>query len=118
MRIKDKMSMPMMPTLWASAWLLLVSFFHHNHVSAATLEQIEAAETILEEMEEKVKNFTIELEKAYEKRCQTDTYDRCLNNNYYDCLSKFPNQECIKDKFNTSDCEVGGSSCNGEFVER
>jgi hypothetical protein len=116
------MSMP----LWA---LLLVSSFHHYHVSAATLEQIEAVETLLEEMEEKVIAFGVELENAFEKRCETDTHVTCLNNSYYDCSSKYPNQECIKaDQFNASDCEDGGSSpinsgdggssCNGEFVER
>ena len=120
------MSMPLL--LLGAAWLLLVSSFHHYHVSAATLEQIEAVETLLEEMEEKVIAFGVELENAFEKRCQTDTYDTCLYNNYYDCSSKYPNQECIKaDKFNASNCGDGGSSpisgdsgssCNGEFVER
>jgi hypothetical protein len=111
--------------LWA---LLLVSSFHHYHVSAATtLEQIEAVETLLEEMESKVIAFGVELENAFEKRCETDTNVTCLYKNYYDCSSKYPNQECIKaDQFNASDCEDGGSSpinsgdggssCNGEFL--
>jgi hypothetical protein len=113
--------------LVGAAWLLLVSSFLHYHVSAATLEQIEDVETLLEEMEEKVIAFGVELENAFEKRCQTDTYDTCLYSNYYDCSSKYPKQECIKaDQFDASDCEDGGSSpisgdsgssCNGEFVE-
>jgi hypothetical protein len=38
--------MPLLFLMWATAWLLLVSSFHHNHVSAAvTLEQIKAVET-------------------------------------------------------------------------
>ena len=116
-----------MPLMWA-AGLLLASSFHHHYVSAATVEQIEAVETLLEQMEEKVIAFGVELENAYEKRCHIDTYDTCLNNNYYDCSSKYPNQVCIKvDKFNASNCGDGGSgpisgdggsSCNGEFVER
>ena len=85
-----------------------------SQLSAATLEQIEAVETLLEQMEEKVIAFGVELENAYEKRCHNiDTYDTCLNNNYYDCWSKFPNQMCIKDKFNTSGCDI---SCNGELL--
>jgi hypothetical protein len=97
--------------MWAAWLLLLASFFHHNHVFAATLEQKEAVENILTKMEEKVIAFGVELENAYEKRC--DTYDTCLNKNYHDCWSKFPNQMCIKDKFNTSGCD---SSCNGELL--
>jgi hypothetical protein len=98
--------------MWA-AGLLLASSFHHHYVSAATVEQIEAVETLLEQMEEKVIVFGVELENAYEKRCHIDTYDTCLNKNYHDCWSKFPNQMCIKDKFNTSGCD---SSCNGELL--
>lgn len=101
--------------MWA-AWLLLSSF-HHNHVSAAAnLEQIMDVIKNLTKMEEKVIAFGVELENAYKKRCETDTYNICLNNNYYDCSSKYPNQMCIKDKFNTSDCEDGGIYCNGELL--
>jgi hypothetical protein len=112
--------MPLLLLMWATAWLLLVSSFHHNHVSAAvTQDQIEAVEKILLEMEDKVKALGNEVKNAYEKRCHPDTYERCLYNNYHDCSSKYPNQICIKDRFNTSGCEVdGGSSCNGEFVGR
>ena len=118
-------TMPLL-LMWA-AGLLLASSFHHNHVSASTFEQRAAIETLLQ-IEEKVIKFGVELENAYEKRCHIDTYDTCLNNNYYDCSSKYPNQVCMKaDKFNTSNCGDGGSSpisgdggssCNGEFVER
>ena len=79
-----------------------------------TTEQQNEVESILEGMQDEVKAFRDEIERVYKSRCDSQTLMECINNNYNDCSSTFPDQKCVKpDEFVVSDCG-DGYSCNGE----
>jgi len=61
--------------------------------------------SILGDMEDEVKKFRDEIERAFMLRCDSDTLSDCGSNNYNDCSSAFPNPTCSK--ISTSDCGCG-----------
>ena len=95
----------------------LLFFFRSSQLANAQNE--DAAESFLIQMEEYVKEIRDEIERVYnQSRCENETLAGCINNTYNDCLSTFPNQQCIKpDEFVVSNC-WDGYSCNGECDQR
>ena len=107
------MTKPCPPILLAAASLFFFSC-SRRLAYAATTEQQNEVKSILTGMEYEVKAFRDEIERVYKSRCDSQTLTECINNNYNDCSSTFPNQKCVKrDEFVMSDCG-DGNSCNGE----
>jgi len=64
-------------------------------VDAATLEQEIEFKAVLERMESDVLALRDEIERVYQYRCDLSTLDDCGYNNYNDCSSTYPIEECI-----------------------
>jgi Mg-chelatase subunit ChlD len=81
---------------------------------AASADKDDEVKLILQSMEEDVLRFRDEIERAYGSRCESDTLNQCARNNYNDCSSVYPNQECMsgEDGLVISACG-DGTRCNG-----
>ena len=101
------------PTVISSlALLLFVSPASRQFATAQTLEQkMDEVESILIKMEDEVKAFRYEMERVYTSHCDSQTLNECLRNNYNDCMSTFPNQQCA---FVMPHCGDTPTSCAGK----
>ncbi len=71
-----------------------------KRVDSATIEQENNFKSVLKKMESDVLALRDEIERVYQYRCNLSTLDSCGNNNYNDCTSKYPNEECaVEDEF-------------------
>jgi Mg-chelatase subunit ChlD len=83
--------------------------------SAASFEKEQAVKVILQQMESDVLAFRDEMERVYAARCDTSTLTECSRNNFNDCSSTYPNQQCMAaDELIISACG-DGQSCNGQW---
>mmetsp|Transcript_17970 Transcript_17970/g.32529 ORF Transcript_17970/g.32529 Transcript_17970/m.32529 type:complete len:631 (-) Transcript_17970:1364-3256(-) len=81
--------------------------------SASSLDRENEVKLIMQRMEYDVLAFRDEMERAYTARCDTPTLTECSENNFNDCSSTYPNQQCMKaDELVVSSCG-DGESCNG-----
>ncbi len=80
---------------------------------SATREQEIEFKAVLERMESDVLALRDEIERVYQYRCDLSTLDECGYNNYNDCTSAYPNEECVvEDEFKIN---CGGDlACKGE----
>ena len=100
------------PTVISSLALLLFVSPSCQFATAQTLEQkMNEVESILFKMEDEVKAFRYEMESNYRSRCDSQTLNECLRNNYNDCMSTFPNQQCA---FVMPHCGDTPTSCAGK----
>ena len=82
--------------------------------SAASFEKEQAVKVILQQMESDVLAFRDEMERVYAARCDTSTLTECSRNNFNDCSSTYPNQQCMAaDELIISACG-DGQSCNSK----
>lgn len=86
-------------------------------VDAATLEQEIEFKAVLERMESDVLALRDEIERVYQYRCDLSTLDDCGYNNYNDCSSTYPNEECIVQNDYALQCG-GGKACTGKTNEK
>ncbi len=82
-------------------------------VDAATLEQEVEFKAVLERMESDVLALRDEIERVYQYRCDISTLDECGYNNYIDCTSSYPHEECIVQSDFVLQCG-GGKACTGK----
>mmetsp|Transcript_9291 Transcript_9291/g.20093 ORF Transcript_9291/g.20093 Transcript_9291/m.20093 type:complete len:668 (-) Transcript_9291:4-2007(-) len=79
---------------------------------AMSFEKENQVKMILQDMEASVLAFRDELERLAASRCDTATLLQCSNNNYNDCSSTYPNQQCMAaDELVVSACG-DGETCN------
>lgn len=98
-----------------SKLLILVAMHRCQFTDAADSDKENEVESILKRMESDVLAFRDEIERVYSARCETQTLTDCAYNNFNDCSSTFPNQQCLKaDELIISACG-DGITCNGEF---
>jgi len=50
-----------------------------------------------QQMEAEVLAFKDEIERAYGRRCDESTLAQCSRNNYDNCSSVYPNEECMSE---------------------
>ena len=94
--------------------ITLVASLVVSLANATSLDKEDEVKSILRRMESDVLAFRDELDCVYSARCETKTLTECTKNNFNDCSSTFPNQQCMKaDELVISACG-DGVSCNGE----
>ncbi len=99
-------------TVLSSLALLLFVSPSRQFATAQTLEQkMDDVESILIKMEDEAKAFRYEMERVYRSRCDSQTLNECFRNNYNDCTSTFPNQQCA---FVMPHCGDTPTSCSGK----
>ncbi len=100
-----------LPAFLSLALLLFVSSSHHFATAASLEQKMDEVESILLKMEDQVKAFRYEMEDVYRSRCDSQTINKCLRNNYNDCISTFPNQQCA---FVMPQCGDSPTTCAGK----
>ena len=101
-------------SLSAAALLALASPQQYS-ANAAIADKENEVESILNRMVSDALLFRDEIIRAYRLRCETETLTECARNNYNDCSSTFPNQQCMKKEELVVSACGDGESCNGEY---
>lgn len=75
---------------------------------------------VAEKMKQDALDLAAEVERLYAARCDPATYTLCEGNNYNECSSQYPNQECLGSSFARSDCtgdvvDPQEGQCSGLF---
>lgn len=98
-------------SLSAAALLALASPQQYS-ANAAIADKENEVESILNRMVSDALLFRDEIIRAYRLRCETETLTECARNNYNDCSSTFPNQQCMKKEELVVSACGDGESCN------
>ena len=92
----------------------LALYFRLPFATAASAEKENEVKSILQHMEADVLAFRDEVERVYTARCDNQTVTECNENNFNDCSSTFPGQQCMS----ASELVIGrcgdGINCNGK----